>query len=98
MMLHRVTFKRSLMKHPSNLRGNCITTIDETGKQRKTCTDGLVASAGDRGPTTGGLNYETDYQYDTMGDLICACRRHRYHGIHQLRFGLHNMAAAIVYL
>src|SRR5436305_1052903 len=48
---------------------NCTTTTDEAGKQRRACTDGLGRL------TTvwedpNGLNYETDYQYDALGDLL----------------------------
>jgi RHS repeat-associated protein len=48
--------------------GSCTTLTDQAGKQRKTCGDGLgrliqVFEA----PNT--LNFETDYQYDTIGDL-----------------------------
>jgi RHS repeat-associated protein len=48
---------------------NCTLSTDEAGKQRKTCSDGL-------GRLTrvfedpAGLNYETDYQYDTLGNLL----------------------------
>jgi len=49
--------------------GTCATMTDEAGKQRKTCTDAL-------GRLTvvwedpNGLNYETDYQYDALGNLL----------------------------
>ena len=54
--------------------GNCTTVVDETGKSRKSCTDGL-------GRLTqvfedpAGLNYETDYQYNTLGNLLCAVQK-----------------------
>ncbi len=49
--------------------GSCATAQDEAGKQRKSCSDALgrltqVFEA----PT--GLNYETDYQYDALGNLL----------------------------
>jgi RHS repeat-associated protein len=49
--------------------GNCTTTTDEATKKRKACSDAL-------GRLTGvwedwaGLNYETDYQYDVLGNLL----------------------------
>ena len=51
--------------------GNCVTVTDEAGKKRKTCSNGL-------GELTqvfedpAGSNYETDYQYDTLGNVTCA--------------------------
>ena len=48
---------------------NCTTVIDQAGKSRKSCSDAL-------GRLTqvfedpGGLNYETDYQYDLLNNLI----------------------------
>jgi RHS repeat-associated protein len=49
--------------------GNCTTVTDEAGKSRKSCADAL-------GRLTqvfedpSGLNYETDYQYDALGNLL----------------------------
>jgi RHS repeat-associated protein len=49
--------------------GNCTTVTDQAGKARKSCTDGL-------GRLTqvfedpAGLNYETDYSYDALGNLL----------------------------
>lgn len=49
--------------------GNCATATDEQGKTRESCSDAL-------GRLTkvienpGGLNYETDYTYDVLDDLI----------------------------
>jgi RHS repeat-associated protein len=48
---------------------NCTTATDEAGKQRRACTDALGRL------TTvwedpAGLNYETDYQYDALGNLL----------------------------
>jgi len=48
--------------------GNCTTVTDQAAKKRKSCGDAL-------GRLTqvfedpGGLNYETDYQYDTLDNL-----------------------------
>jgi YD repeat-containing protein len=56
---------------------NCTTVTDETGKQRKSCSDGLgrmVQVFEDPGSSPH-LNYETDYQYNTLGDLICAVQK-----------------------
>jgi len=53
---------------------NCTTVTDEANNVRKSCFDGL-------GRLTqvfedpNGLNYETDYQYNTRGDLICAVQK-----------------------
>jgi len=47
----------------------CTTVTDEVGRARKSCVDGL-------GRVTGvwedpsGLDYETDYQYDALSDLL----------------------------
>jgi RHS repeat-associated protein len=49
--------------------GNCTTVTDQTAKARKSCVDGL-------GRLTqvfedpAGLNYETDYAYDTLDNLL----------------------------
>src|SRR5579862_3325188 len=54
--------------------GNCSTVTDEAGKSRKSCRDGL-------GRLTqvfedpAGLNYETDYQYNALGNLLCAVQK-----------------------
>ena len=54
--------------------GNCTTVTDEAGKSRKTCSDGL-------GRTTGawedpnGLNYETDYGYNTLNNLLSVTQK-----------------------
>ncbi len=49
--------------------GNCTTTTDEAGKQRRACSDALgrLSSVWE---DPGGLNYETDYQYDALGNLL----------------------------
>ena len=49
--------------------GNCTTVTDQTGKSRKSCSDAL-------GRLTqvfedpAGLNYETDYAYDALNNLL----------------------------
>jgi hypothetical protein len=54
--------------------GNTTTVTDQTGKSRKSVTDGL-------GRLTqvfedpAGLNYETDYGYDALGNLLCAAQK-----------------------
>ncbi len=49
--------------------GNCTTATDEAGKARKACSDALgrLTSVWE---DPAGLNYETDYQYDTLGNLL----------------------------
>ncbi len=50
--------------------GSCTTATDEAGKSRKSCTDGLGRLAQVfEDPAV--LNYQTLYQYDTLGNLIC---------------------------
>ena len=49
--------------------GNCTTAADETGRQRKSCSDGLGRLTG-VWEDPAGLNYETDYQYDALGNLL----------------------------
>jgi RHS repeat-associated protein len=48
---------------------NCTITTDQAGKARKSCSDGL-----DRLTTAwedpSGVNYETDYGYDVLGNLL----------------------------
>ena len=76
--LHRVTVRTEPdgSTQQTTYAANCTTSTDETGKQRKTCTDGLGRlTQVIEDPTTGGLNYQTDYQYDTVGDLICAVQK-----------------------
>ncbi len=54
--------------------GNCATTTDPAGKARKSCTDAL-------GRLTqvfedpSGLNYETDYTYDALDNLISVTQK-----------------------
>jgi RHS repeat-associated protein len=48
---------------------NCTTATDEAGKKRKVCADALGRmTTVFEDPT--GLNYETDYQYDLLNNLI----------------------------
>src|SRR5260221_1503740 len=49
--------------------GNCTTETDEAGKQRKACSDALGRLT-NVWEDPSGLNYETDYQYDTLGNLL----------------------------
>jgi RHS repeat-associated protein len=48
---------------------NCVTATDEAGKQRKSCSDALgrLTSVWE---DPAGLNYETDYQYDALGNPL----------------------------
>ncbi|HLJ85745.1 MAG TPA: RHS repeat-associated core domain-containing protein [Candidatus Angelobacter sp.] len=49
--------------------GSCATATDEASKSRKSCSDGLGRlTSVFEDPT--GLNYETDYQYDALGNLL----------------------------
>ena len=49
--------------------GNCSTVTDEAGKSRKSCSDGLGRlTQVFEDPAT--LNYETDYGYDALGNLM----------------------------
>lgn len=47
---------------------NCTTVTDEAGKSRKSCSDGIGRLFQVFEDPTG-LNYETDYQYDVLGNL-----------------------------
>ncbi|HZI58973.1 MAG TPA: hypothetical protein VFF39_19470 [Verrucomicrobiae bacterium] len=49
--------------------GNCTTATDEASKKRKSCSDALgrLTSVWE---DPAGLNYETDYQYDILGNLL----------------------------
>jgi RHS repeat-associated protein len=48
---------------------NCTTATDEAGKQRKACSDALGRLT-NVWEDPSGLNYETDYQYDALGNLL----------------------------
>jgi len=55
---------------------NQTTVTDEAGKQRTTQVDGLGRlTAAWEAPNTSGYNFETDYQYDSLGNLICAVQK-----------------------
>jgi|GEM_PF-1765202 len=49
--------------------GNCSTSTDEAGKKRRSCLDALGRLT-NVWEDPGGLNYETDYQYDALGNLL----------------------------
>jgi YD repeat-containing protein len=48
--------------------GNCTTVTDETGKSRTSCVDGLGRMTDVREDPSG-FNYDTAYQYDTLGNM-----------------------------
>src|SRR6266700_327923 len=48
---------------------NCVTATDEASKSRKSCSDALGRLT-NVWEDPAGLNYETDYQYDTLGNLL----------------------------
>jgi YD repeat-containing protein len=54
--------------------GNTTTVTDQAGKKRKSVTDGLGRLA-QIFEDPAGLNYETDYQYDTLDNLTCAVQK-----------------------
>jgi RHS repeat-associated protein len=61
----------------TNYLGNCMTVTDETGNARKSCSDALARLTGvweDPG-TSPHLNYETDYQYDALGNLTSVTQK-----------------------
>jgi len=49
--------------------GNCTTATDEANKSRKSCSDGLGRLT-NVWEDPSGLNYETDYQYDVLGNFL----------------------------
>jgi RHS repeat-associated protein len=56
----------------------CTTVTDPVGNVRKTCVDGLgrLVSAWEPNPTSNAtFQYETDYQYNVLGNLICAVQK-----------------------
>ena len=52
---------------------NCTTVTDEDGNIRKSCVDGLnrVIQVVEDPGSNPHKNYETDYKYDTLGNLTC---------------------------
>lgn len=56
-------------KLTSAFTGNCVTTTDEAGKGRKSCLNALGQLTG-LWEDPSGLNYETDYTYDGLGNLL----------------------------
>jgi RHS repeat-associated protein len=60
--------------HPDNgfastsYAANCVTVTDEASKARKACTDAL-GNLTNVWEDPAGLNYQTDYQYDVLGNL-----------------------------
>src|SRR5262249_22707247 len=47
----------------------CPVATDEAGKKRKSCSDALGRLTG-VWEDPSGMNYETDYQYDALGNLL----------------------------
>jgi RHS repeat-associated protein len=61
----------------ANNTGVCTTDTDEAGKSRQSCVDGLGRMTGiweDPG-TTSHLNYETDYAYDALNNLLSVTQK-----------------------
>lgn len=54
--------------------GNCATVTDETQKTREACTDGLGRMI-QVFEDPAGLNYETDYSYDALGNLLTVTQK-----------------------
>ncbi len=57
--------------------GNCTSVTDEAGKSRKSCSDGLGRLTGvwEDPVSSTHLNYETDYQYDALDNLLCVAQK-----------------------
>lgn len=67
---------------------NAATAIDQAGKQTKRVTDALGrATIVIEDPTQGGLNYETSYDYDSLGNLS-----HVYQGSQTRTFGYDSLS------
>jgi RHS repeat-associated protein len=65
----QVTRQDGSIAHIDYTQPNCPVSTDEAGKARKSCSDALgrlVTVWED----PAGLNYETDYQYDALGNLL----------------------------
>jgi YD repeat-containing protein len=56
---------------------NCSTAIDEVGKSRQSCFDGLgrLTKVVEDPGSSPHLNYETDYTYDALDNLISVTHR-----------------------
>jgi RHS repeat-associated protein len=54
--------------------GTCTTVTDEVGNSRKSCTDGLGRLTG-VWEAPSGLNYETDYAYDALNNLLSVTQK-----------------------
>jgi RHS repeat-associated protein len=56
--------------------GNCATVTDQTGKARKSCSDGLgrLTQVFEDPGSSPHLNYETDYRYDVLDNLLCVAQ------------------------
>ncbi len=70
--------------------GNCTTVTDQTGKSRKSCSDALGRLTGvweDPG-TSPHLNYETDYSYDVLDNLLTVVQN----GARQRTFGYNSLS------
>jgi len=54
--------------------GNCTTVTDEAGKTRQSCVDGLgrLTKVLEDPGTSPHLNYETDYTYDALNNMLSA--------------------------
>ncbi len=64
-------------KASATYANNCSTVTDEIGNSRESCVDGLGRTTGvyeDPG-TSPHLNYETDYSYDALNNLLSATQK-----------------------
>src|SRR5262249_42502757 len=57
--------------------GPCATITDPTGKALTSCSDGLgrLSQILEDPGTSPHLNYETDYRYDALDNLLCVAQR-----------------------
>jgi len=58
----------------ANSSGVCTTVTDEAGHQRQSCVDGLGRMTG-VWEDPSGLNYETDYAYDALSNLLSVTQK-----------------------
>lgn len=63
------TTKQDLSFTTVTYTDNCATVTDESGKSRKSCADALGRMA-TVFEDPSGLNYETDYQYDILNNML----------------------------